>query len=113
MIAITNEWLFVSHNITSWRYCDANSHFVSSDGRCRLHQTNDGRRKQSLIKSRRESPIEIHHSNTLKRRIGNTTYKIKVYLSETASETFEDKLLRLVSTDSALHGESEHEAQED
>ena len=63
--------------------------------------------------SRRESPIEIHHSNTLKRRIGNTTYKIKVYLSETASETFEDKLLRLVSTDSALHGESEHEAQED
>jgi hypothetical protein len=66
-----------------------------------------------LSTSRRESPIEIHHSNTLIRRIGNTTYQIKVYLSETAGETFEDKLLRLVLTDSALHGESEHEAQED
>ena len=87
--------------------------FVTSDGRCRLHQTtNDGRIIQPLMQSRREQPIDIHHSNTLTRRIGNTTYIIKVHLSESASETFEDKLLRLVQTDSALHGEADHETQE-
>lgn len=36
------------------------------------------------------------------RRIGNTTYKVRVYLSDTASETFEDKVLRLVRNDSSL-----------
>ena len=34
------------------------------------------------------------------RRIGNTTYKVKVYLSENATETFQDKLLWLVRHDS-------------
>ena len=32
----------------------------------------------------------------LTRHIGNTTYKVRVYLSETAEETMEDKILRIV-----------------
>ena len=33
----------------------------------------------------------------LTRHIGNTTYKVRVYLSETAEETMEDKILRSMS----------------
>ncbi|MBQ8935087.1 MAG: transposon-encoded TnpW family protein [Oscillospiraceae bacterium] len=36
------------------------------------------------------------------RRIGNTTYKVKVFLSEDATETFQDKVLWLVRHDSLL-----------
>ena len=36
------------------------------------------------------------------RRIGNTTYKVKVFLSEDATETFRDKVLWLVRHDSSL-----------
>ena len=32
----------------------------------------------------------------LTRHIGNTTYKVRVYLSETAEETMEDKILRII-----------------
>ena len=32
----------------------------------------------------------------LTRHIGKTTYKVRVYLSETAEETMEDKILRIV-----------------
>ena len=35
----------------------------------------------------------------LTRHIGNTTYKVRVYLSETAEETVEDKILRLIRND--------------
>lgn len=35
----------------------------------------------------------------LTRHIGNTTYKVRVYLSETAEETMEDKILRLIRND--------------
>ena len=35
----------------------------------------------------------------LTRHIGNTTYKVRVYLSETAEETMEDKILRIVRND--------------
>ena len=35
----------------------------------------------------------------LNRHIGNTTYKVRVYLSETADETMEDKILRLIRND--------------
>ena len=38
----------------------------------------------------------------LTRHIGNTTYKVRVYLSETAEETMEDKILRLIRND-GLH----------
>ncbi|MBP5717882.1 MAG: transposon-encoded TnpW family protein [Abditibacteriota bacterium] len=30
------------------------------------------------------------------RRIGNTTYKLRVHLSENARETMEDKILRMI-----------------
>ena len=30
------------------------------------------------------------------RRIGSTTYRVKVYGSDTASETMEDKILRMI-----------------
>ena len=32
----------------------------------------------------------------LTRHIGKTTYKVRVYLSETAEETMEDKILRII-----------------
>ena len=35
----------------------------------------------------------------LTRHIGNTTYKVRIYLSETAEETMEDKILRLIRND--------------
>ena len=35
----------------------------------------------------------------LTRHIGNTTYKVRVYLSETTEETMEDKILRLIRND--------------
>ena len=37
----------------------------------------------------------------LTRHIGNTTYKVRVYLSETAEETMEDKILRLIQNEAA------------
>ena len=30
------------------------------------------------------------------RRIGNTTYKVRVHLSDTGRETMEDKIIRLI-----------------
>ena len=33
------------------------------------------------------------------RRIGQTTYKVRVHLSETSGETMEDKILRLIRND--------------
>ena len=35
----------------------------------------------------------------LTRHIGKTTYKVRVYLSETAEETMEDKILRLIQNE--------------
>ena len=32
----------------------------------------------------------------LTRHIGKTTYKVRIYLSETAEETMEDKILRII-----------------
>ena len=42
----------------------------------------------------------------LTRHIGKTTYKVRVHLSETANETMEDKILRLIRNDGlAMDGE--------
>lgn len=35
----------------------------------------------------------------LTRRIGQTTYKVRVYCNENADETMEDKILRLIRND--------------
>ena len=42
--------------------------------------------------------------NTITRRIGSTTYKLKVYFSENATETMEEKILRMVKNESLTKG---------
>jgi hypothetical protein len=59
-------------------------------------------------KHRKEFIIDTNYTY-MTRRIGNTNYRIKVVLSSTATETFEEKLLRLVRNDSNLScGEETH-----
>ena len=42
----------------------------------------------------------------LVKKIGKTTYKVRIHLSETANETMEDKILRLIRNDGlAMDGE--------
>ena len=61
-----------------------------------------------MHKHRKEFIIENNYTY-MTRRIGNTNYRIKVVLSSTATETFEDKLLRLIRNDSNLScGEETH-----
>ena len=43
--------------------------------------------------------------NTITRRIGSTTYKLKVHFSENATETMEEKILRMVKNESLTDGE--------
>ena len=50
----------------------------------------------SRRQNRREFLIETDQNNCMTRRIGNTTYQVKVFLSENATESFQDKLLWLV-----------------
>ena len=38
-------------------------------------------------------------SNTVVKRIGSTLYRIKIRFSETAKESMEEKLLRLIKND--------------
>ena len=42
--------------------------------------------------------------NIITRRIGSTTYKLKVHFSEDASETMEEKILRMVKNESLTNG---------
>ena len=38
------------------------------------------------------------------RRIGTTTYKVKVYFSDTEQETLEDKILRIICNEADTNG---------
>ena len=38
--------------------------------------------------------------NVITRRIGSTTYKLKVHFSENATETMEEKILRMIKNES-------------
>ena len=40
----------------------------------------------------------------LTRHIGHTIYRVRVHLSETAEETLEDKILRLIRNDGMTNG---------
>lgn len=61
-----------------------------------------------MYQHRKEFIIDTNYTY-MTRRIGNTNYRIKVVLSSTATETFEEKLLRLVRNDSNLScGEETH-----
>ena len=42
--------------------------------------------------------------NVITRRIGSTTYKLKVLFSENATETMEEKILRMVKNESLTNG---------
>ena len=42
--------------------------------------------------------------NAITRRIGSTTYKLKVLFSENATETMEEKILRMVKNESLTNG---------
>ena len=50
--------------------------------------------------------MEQKNTGFLIRRIGNTTYKVQIHFNETAGETMEDKILRLIRND-GLTNESE------
>lgn len=56
---------------------------------------------------RKEFKIENNNDIYVTRRYGNTTFRIKVCLSENATETFEEKMLRLVRNDSSKSGKNE------
>lgn len=43
--------------------------------------------------------MEQKNTGFLIRRIGNTTYKVQIHFNETAKETMEDKILRLIRND--------------
>ena len=43
--------------------------------------------------------MEQNNTGFLIRRIGNTTYKVQIHFNETAKETMEDKILRLIRND--------------
>ena len=63
----------------------------------------------------KEFTINTNEYATMTRRIGNTTYLVKVFLSENATETFEEKVLRLVRNDRSLSMSAErkeHETEE-
>ena len=48
----------------------------------------------------RRTPMEqTQQEQFIIRRIGGTTYKVRVAFSETAAETMEDKILRIVRND--------------
>ena len=39
------------------------------------------------------------HDTIITRRIGSTTYKLKIYFNENAKETMEDKILRMIQNE--------------
>ena len=61
----------------------------------------------------KEFTINTNEYATMTRRIGNTTYLVKVYLSENATETFEEKVLRLVRNDRSLSMSEERKDNEE
>lgn len=50
--------------------------------------------------------MAIRPSNTfsLNRRIGSTTYKVTIHFSNDATETMEDKILRLIRNEATTDG---------
>ena len=56
--------------------------------------------------ARKRGTMGAKYSVYLTRRIGQTTYKVRVYLSEDAGETMEDKILRLIRNDGLAKDEN-------
>ena len=57
--------------------------------------------EESLLNENKDTLKE----NVITRRIGSTTYKLKVFFSETAKETMEDKILRMIKNEVSTNGE--------
>ena len=47
----------------------------------------------------------IEAAQTFYRRVGNTNFKVRVFFSENATETMEDKILRIVRNSGEHFGE--------
>ena len=45
------------------------------------------------------------NATIITRRIGSTTYKLKIYFNENAKETMEDKILRMIKNEVSTNGE--------
>ena len=52
-----------------------------------------------VVNARKRGTMTARNSVFLTRHIGQTTYRVRVHLSETAAETMEDKILRLIRND--------------
>ena len=48
----------------------------------------------------------------LQKRIGSTTYRVNVYFSDTAMETMDDKILRLIRNEIASQGVAQPDARD-
>lgn len=46
---------------------------------------------------------ENNSASYMTRRISGTTYKVRVYFSETAQETLEDKILRMIRNETVTN----------
>ena len=43
---------------------------------------------------------------TLSRRIGSTTFKVNAFCSDTAAETFEDKIMRIIKNEAGTNAQN-------
>ena len=49
--------------------------------------------------------IRNENISYMTRRIGNTTYKVKIAFSENGTETMEDKIIRIIKNEILANGE--------
>lgn len=56
------------------------------------------------LQERRKRGTMTKNSTTLTRRIGQTTYKVRVFFREDETETMEDKILRMIRNESVTDG---------
>ena len=78
-----------------------------SGRRCFLSQqlnTDAGGQPRRKLQRQRKRGIMTKSSTTLTRRIGQTTYKVRVFFREDKAETMEDKILRLIRNESVTDG---------
>ncbi|RKJ39741.1 hypothetical protein D7X94_10845 [Acutalibacter sp. 1XD8-33] len=45
------------------------------------------------------SEVQRENSVVIYRRIGSTTYKVRIHFSDTAQESMEDKIIRLIGSE--------------
>ena len=54
----------------------------------------------ATILTERNVPMQ-NDENTFTKKIGQRTYKVKIFFSKTSKESFKDKILRLIKNDIA------------